>query len=146
VRTGYGGYDDGRYDDARNIAPEGWHVPTDEELKQLEMYLGMSLADANSTNWRGTDEGGKLKEFGTLNWDSPNTGATNISCFTALPGGLRYAFGSFGKIGSDAYFWSTTEYSSDTGGWYRWLEYAHADIYRMGILKGSGLSIRCIKD
>jgi uncharacterized protein (TIGR02145 family) len=48
--------------DSRNIAPEGWHVPTDEEWKELEMFLGMSQSEANGTGWRGTDEGGKLKE------------------------------------------------------------------------------------
>ena len=73
--------------DSRNIAPAGWHVPSDAEWKQLEMYLGMSQSEADATGWRGTDEGGKLKEVGTMHWNSPNTGATNESGFTALPGG-----------------------------------------------------------
>jgi uncharacterized protein (TIGR02145 family) len=131
--------------DARNIAPEGWHVPTDEEWKQMEMYLGMSQADADALNWRGTDEGGKLKEFGIAHWDSPNTGATNESGFTALPAGYRSAYGGYNDMGSDARFWSTTPYSSD-GGYYRWLECTNSQSYRMGILQGCGLSVRCVKD
>lgn len=58
-------------DDSRNLAPEGWHVPTDEEWKELEMYLGMSQSEADDTGYRGTDEGGKLKEVGTTHWQSP---------------------------------------------------------------------------
>jgi len=72
--------------DFRNIAPEGWHVPTDEEWKELEMALGISQEYADSTEWRGTNEGGKLKETGTTHWNSPNEGATNESGFTARAG------------------------------------------------------------
>ncbi len=131
--------------DSRDIAPEGWHVPTDAEWKQLEIYIGMSQAEADATGWRGTDEGGKLKEFGTAHWDSPNMGATNMSGFTALPGGYRSAYGGYNSMGSGARFWSSTEYLSD-GGYYRWLEYTYSQSYRMGILLGSGLSVRCVKD
>lgn len=132
-------------DDSRNIAPEGWHVPTDEEWKQLEIYLGMSQADADAQGWRGTDEGGKLKEFGTVHWDTPNTGATNLSGFTALPAGYRSAYGSYNKIGSEIRFWTSNEHNTD-GGWYRWLEYTHSDCYRFAYLKNGGVSIRCVKD
>lgn len=98
--------------DSRNLAPAGWHVPTDEEWKQLEMYLGMSQTETNDTGWRGTDEGGKLKEIGTTHWKSPNTGATNLSGFTAVPGGCRTYDGTFYSIGTSAYFWSATEIDS----------------------------------
>ena len=81
--------------DNRKIAPVGWHVPTDDEWKELEMYLGMSQSDADDVGWRGTDEGGKLKETGTAHWISPNTGATNESGFTALPSGNRFYDGTF---------------------------------------------------
>jgi len=94
-------------DESRNIAPAGWHVPTDDEWKQLEIYLGMSPTEADETHWRGTDEGGKLKETGTTHWYSPNTGATNESGFTALPGGYRVS-GGFSSLGFGAYFWSST--------------------------------------
>jgi uncharacterized protein (TIGR02145 family) len=73
----------------QGICPDGWHLPSDAEWKQLEMYLGMSETDVNSTGWRGTVEGGKLKEAGTTHWADPNAGANNESGFTALPGGYR---------------------------------------------------------
>lgn len=132
-------------DDSRNIAPEGWHVPTDEEWKQLEMNLGMSQAQADGTGWRGTDEGGKLKETGTTHWVSPNTGATNESGFSALPGGGRYFYGSFDYMGLDATFWSSTEGSSLIA-WYRNLYYYDSQVSRYYYYKRYGFSVRCVQD
>ena len=132
-------------DDSRNIAPEGWHVPTDAETKQLEMYLGMSQAEADATSWRGTDEGGKLKEAGTTHWSPPNTGATNESGFTALPGGYRNLSGYFNHMGLIAYFWSSTEYFS-TNAWYRDLHYYNSQVGRYDFNKHYGFSIRCVRD
>jgi len=133
-------------DDNRNIAPAGWHVPSDAEFKQLEMYLGMSQAEADATGWRGTDEGGKLKEAGTTHWDSPNTGATNESGFTALPGGMRYSDGYFHGMSYSADFWSSAEYS-DYGAWGRTLGYGCSEVKRFSSLdKGFGFSIRCVRD
>jgi len=132
-------------DDSRNIAPEGWHVPTDDEWKQLEMYLGMSQSDADAIGFRGTDEGGKLKEAGTTNWDSPNTGATNQYCFTALPGGNRNDGGDFGSMLYDGYFWSSTESSSGYALW-RGLNYSNSGISRTSNSEQFGFSVRCVKD
>lgn len=132
-------------DDNRNIAPAGWHVPTDEEWKELEMYQGMSQSDADDTGYRGTDEGGKLKETGTTHWRSPNTGATNESGFSALPGGHRGSNGFFGSLGFDAHFWSSTEYSSSHA-WRRHLYYNYSDIHRLNFSKNSGFSVRLIRD
>lgn len=73
-------------------------MPSDDEWKELEMYLGMTQAQADATDWRGTNEGGKMKETGTKHWDSPNTGATNESGFSALPGGYRNYTGFFSSI------------------------------------------------
>ena len=82
----------------KGVCPDGWHLPSDAEWKELEISLGMSQADADNTGFRGTDEGGKLKETGTAHWKSPNSGATNESRFTALPGGLRYYNGTFNAL------------------------------------------------
>jgi len=131
--------------DSRNIAPEGWHVPTDAEWKQLEMYLGMSQSEADATGLRGTDEGGKLKETGITHWDSPNTGATNESGFAALPGGLRSIDGGFNVMGKYADFWSSTE-GSNIYAWNRHLLYDNSQIYRNYYRKQNGFSVRCVKD
>ena len=131
--------------DSRNIAPEGWHVPSDEEWKQLEMYLGMSQAEADATGQRGTDEGGKLKEAGTTHWSSPNTGATNESGFSALAGGYRGDNGGFYSMGDTAAFWSSTEGSSGNA-WCRTLGYLNSQVDRGNYDKPDGYSVRCVRD
>ncbi|MBU0713276.1 PEGA domain-containing protein [bacterium] len=131
--------------DSRNIAPTGWHVPSDEEWKELEMYLGMSQSDADATGVRGTDEGGKLKETGTNHWSSPNTDATNESGFAALPGGYRGFYGSVYYMGNYAYFWSSTE-SEGGSAWGRRLNYSNSDVYRYYFSKQYGFSVRCVRD
>lgn len=130
---------------ALSACPPGWHLPSDAEWKQLEMYLGITSAQADATGWRGTAEGGKLKEEGTTHWDSPNTGATNSSGFTALPGGYRFSSGLFGSIGFTGYWWSSTEYNTNYA-WARILDYDHSTVYRGNYLKGNGFSVRCLRD
>ncbi len=131
--------------DSRIIAPTGWHLPSDAEWKQLELYLGMSQADADRIGWRGTDEGGKLKEAGYTHWNSPNTGATNDSRFSGLPGGYRDYNGDYTSIGLCAYFWSATEDYTNFP-LIRSLFYVYSEVGRYSYYKPSGFSIRCIKD
>lgn len=133
--------------DSRNIAPEGWHVPTDDDWKELEMYLGMSRSEADAEGLRGTNEGLKLKEAGTSHWNYWNTESTgtNTSGFTALPGGLRAASGFFANLGSTARFWSSTE-SSSGHAWSRGLLDTSSKIRRHYDEDGHGFSVRCIKD
>ena len=124
-------------DDARGVCPESWHVPTDGEYTALSDYLGgTSVA------------GGKLKECTeggcpeSEYWYSPNTGATNESSFTALPGGAHYYYRHMGYNGS---FWSSTEYGSNDA-WHRGLESNNLEISRRDYGKDSGFSLRCIMD
>ena len=131
--------------DSRNIAPMGWHVPSDAELKQLEMYLGMSQSDADQTDWRGTGEGGKLKEAGTVDWYDPNTGATNASGFTARPGSFRGTDGNLYSLGYYAVFWSSTAGSSDAA-WGRYMYYLESGVNRNNFYTIQGFSVRCVKD
>ena len=122
-------------DDSRNIAPDGWHVPTDDEWTTLTDYLGgTSVA------------GGKMKETGTSHWNSPNTGATNESGFTAFPGGYRfYVNGDYNDIGSYGYFWSSSENNSSSA-WKRILSYDNSEVNRNYDNKFYGFSVRCVRD
>jgi uncharacterized protein (TIGR02145 family) len=129
----------------QGVCPSGWHLPSDAEWKQLEMALGMSSDQANNTGNRGTDEGGKIKEAGTAHWKDPNTGATNSSGFTALPGDYRRNEETFSSIGYNGYWWSSTE--RDTyNAWYRELNYYYSTVYRSGNCKEYGFSVRCLRD
>ncbi len=131
---------------ARNACPNGWHLPSDTEWKILEMYLGMSQGEVNNLEWRGTNEGGKIKEAGTLHWNSPNTGANNNSEFTALPGGTRNTAGSYWGIGFYGAWWTRTETSS-VNAWDRLLDSEHKQIYRIDHNnKSLGFSVRCVRD
>ena len=129
----------------QGICPVGWHIPTDNEWKCLEMNLGMLQTEADMTGYRGTDQGGKLKQTGTTRWTSPNTGATNSSGFTALPGGIRNYFGAFLNVGDNGYLWSATE-SGGAFAWFRPLDYDNTQVYRHGTSKQVGISVRCVKD
>jgi uncharacterized protein (TIGR02145 family) len=128
--------------DNRNITPAGWHVPTDEEWKQLEIYLGMTAVQADGTVWRGTNQGGKLKSTGTTHWASPNTGATNSTGFSALPGGIRhYTNGGFDHLTNYGYWWSSNALN------WRFLGAANEMAGRQnGDAKQYGFSVRCVMD
>jgi uncharacterized protein (TIGR02145 family) len=89
--------------------------------------------------------GGKLKETGTHHWQSPNTGATNESGFTALPGGARYYDVYFYYIGFYGIWWSSAEYNSDRSfGW--GLDYITSNSYMFDDNKRFGFSVRCLRD
>ena len=131
--------------DSRKLCPSGWHVPTDADWKILEMYLGMSQTEADETEWRGTDEGGKLKETGTTYWESPNTGATNSTGFAGRPGGYRNWFGPFEEEGFWGIWWTSTEFDAAYA-WKRNLSSDYATIYSYYNPKIAGFSVRCVKN
>ena len=121
--------------DNRGVCPENFHVPTDGEYILLTNYLG------------GNDiAGGKMKEAGLEHWDSPNTGATNESGFTGLPGGFRNTTGSYDDMGEGGYFRSSSEYNSYRA-WFHGLYSTWEEVYRgFEMAKNSGLSVRCVGD
>jgi uncharacterized protein (TIGR02145 family) len=128
------------------LCPTGWHVPTHNEWKILELNLGMSQEQVDETGgWSGTIEGGMLKEEGTEHWLFPNSGATNVTGFTALPGGDKYSDGSCYMIGYTGYWWTATEYSP-TYAWFRALFYELSNVATSKQLKTEGYSVRCVKD
>lgn len=120
--------------DPRGLAPIGWHIPSDVEWSAMVNFLGgASVA------------GGALKEAGTIHWNSPNTGATNSTGFTGLPGGYRYASGPFNFNGVDGYWWTSTSRNTSSA-WYHNLYYTDATVYRFTSPKNYGFSVRVIKN
>jgi uncharacterized protein (TIGR02145 family) len=132
--------------DPRGLAPIGWHVPTDADWKKLEMCLGMTQSEADASDkYRGTDQGGQLKEAGLTHWSTPNTGATNSSGFTAFPGGIRWGDNStFDLIGDVGSWWSSLGWAQDMGS--RSLSSYLTAVGRWGEFWTSGLSVRCVRD
>ena len=92
--------------DSRGLCPDGWHIPSDQEWIELEVFLGMSMTIANSIGWRGTDEGKKLKSS-PLN--TPSWNGTNDSGFSGLAGGRRNHYnGGFSSEGIYGSYWTST--------------------------------------
>jgi uncharacterized protein (TIGR02145 family) len=116
------------------LCPTGWRVPNETDWTTLVNYLGGS-----------SSAGGLLKEAGTGHWNSPNTGATNSSGFTALPGGGRGEDGIFGFLRTYGNWWESTEYNTNNA-WYRGMHYNDSNIDRASYNKKAGFSVRCIKN
>jgi uncharacterized protein (TIGR02145 family) len=121
--------------DINLICPSGWHVSTNAEWQNAEIFLGGS-----------TIAGGKMKEAGTVHWKSPNTGATNSSGFTGLPGGMRDPLNnSFRTLKENGLWWTATAYNTSLV-WSTYLWYLFAGVDHNPVPKHYGLSIRCVKD
>jgi uncharacterized protein (TIGR02145 family) len=124
--------------DQRNIAPIGWHVPTYEEWKQLESYLGDSVA------------GNKLKETGTLHWKTPNYNATNETGFTAKGSGYLMGYNviyGYHHKKIEGGWWTVSEDSSNVDFAYHvTMGYNYSILGGCWCPKRDGFSVRCIKD
>ncbi len=122
------------WETAKKVCPTGWHLPTNDEWRELTNYLG------------GDDvAGGKLKETGTTHWESPNGGATNETGFTALPGGAIDFELNFIGIEEGGYWWSATEYF-DNLATLRYVYFSDSGIYKDNFDKDVGVSVRCVRD
>ncbi len=116
------------------LCPKGWHVPTDSEWTSLVNYCGGELL-----------AGGKIKEEGTVHWNSPNSLATNESGFTALPGGCMPNYGFITIPGTAGYFWSSTSFMTSEA-WMYSLIYNSSMCNRQDYPRTGGFSVRCVKD
>jgi uncharacterized protein (TIGR02145 family) len=124
--------------DSRGLCPTGWHVPSNAEWTTLTVFLGgYSVA------------GGAMKSTATQptpgGWNAPNTGATNVSVFTGLPGGYRDSGGGFVYLGTSGYWWSSSGAGSGDALFYslsRNYEYVRSGTGHLS----RGSSVRCVKD
>lgn len=96
------------YDKAVAVAPEGWHLATDEEWKQLEMLTGMSRSEADGVEWRGGTNG-KLK---SNLWPGEDTDAME---FNLHPGGKQWCGGAFQDFQSMGFYWTAIDDNAGPG-------------------------------
>lgn len=120
--------------DPRGLAPEGWHIPTDNEWKILSNYLG------------GEDFAGK-KIKSTSGWEDNRSwwkvkNGNNSSGFNGLPGGYRSDYGTFDGQGNYGIWWSASEFDT-VKAYARFLGY---NLVRANDNKGLGFSVRCLRD
>lgn len=130
---------------SQGICPEGWHIPDDLDWQILEgavdaqYQIGASVWNTN--NWRGSDAGGNLKKTGDDLWEPPNTGATDLYEFTAIPGGY-FVQGAFWGAGYKGYYWS----SDNSQQYYRNMDWNQTQIKRDVGGTNIAFSVRCVKD
>jgi len=125
--------------DTNGLCPTGWHIPTDAEWTTLTDFLGGTAV-----------AGGKMKTTGTIQagtgyWEDPNTLSTNESGFTGLPAGFRGFSGFFDNTGTNAYWWSSTQWST-TRAYMRYLSSANGVVERTNSDKNLGFTVRCVSD
>jgi uncharacterized protein (TIGR02145 family) len=129
--------------DARGLAPEGFHIPSDKEWSSLDDYLG--------------SEAGKiLKSTEEWVYNDNSLQGTNDFGFSALPGGWYADSGGFMGIRNDTHFWSSTEYgplyrenvnNNPLGAYYRYLDNNNSSVSRgNGKVESVGASVRCLRD
>ncbi|MFM7156519.1 MAG: fibrobacter succinogenes major paralogous domain-containing protein [Bacteroidota bacterium] len=117
--------------DARGLAPQGFHIPTDVEWSRLLNQLKGDMV-----------AGSKLKS--KTDWLNNGNG-TDTTGFTALPGGYCSENGFFYSLGELGSWWSATQ-NNTTEAWSREMNNENAEVQRFNAPKAEGLSVRCVKD
>jgi uncharacterized protein (TIGR02145 family) len=112
--------------DSRGLAPKGWHIPSDEEWKNLTDFLG-----------------GEVSAALIIRSSAPSS--ENRTGFKGLAAGCCNSSGAFGGIGTYGYWWTSSEANS-TSAWIRQLNYVISSMNSLPYDKNYGLSVRCIKD
>ena len=132
--------------DPRGLAPVGWHIPTASDWNILIKCVD-PIADTTFVGTQSSFAGGSMKESGTTHWQSPNTGATNISLFTSLPSGYRVDVPSaiFSNIGTNGTYWSSIELNSQIA-YVMSLSYNSNYSASNYLNKSIGLAVRCVKN
>lgn len=114
---------------AQGICPTGSHIPTDSEWKTLEIYLGMTQVQADSTGWRGS-VGTSLKSGGSSGFNALLAGTDDSS-----------GFNSFDGSGA---FWTSS--SSSASAWPRIVNPFTSGVYRYLYPRETAMSVRCVKN
>lgn len=135
--------------DSSKLAPQGWHIPSDVEWKQMEMFIGMSSTEADKYAWRGNSEADKLKICGIEAWSMHEAvWANNETGFSARAGGCRLFNSSWSSpsgISYNGFWWSTTSFNGNEA-MYRYLDYKSSKVFRSHVDQHYGFSVRCVKD
>lgn len=128
------------YASAQKACPAGWRLPTDEEWKQLEITLGMSVQASNKSGWRGTYTGEILQQ------DESGSGI-KLSADGFYSASHSTYTSKYRQLGCSGFFWtSTTDSTKVNFAYYRKIAYNSTKCYRESTMKTNGLSVRCVRD
>jgi uncharacterized protein (TIGR02145 family) len=131
----------------QGICPDGWHIPTDEEIKLLsgavdsEYGIGDTVWDIGF-NYRGFDAGYNLRSDD--GWYGGYNGC-DIYGFATLPCGRRIWDGQYNTLTTVSWIWSSTTHNTHYG-WYKEAHYMMDNLGRYYTSKRDGLGVRCLKD
>lgn len=132
----------------KQIAPQGWHIPTDDDWKKLEQFMGMTSGETNQTGWRGTDEADLITSKYNVGWPAGDKEkglyGLDVYGFDAVPSGCRGIDGRTNIQNNSAFWWTATP--GGDGFVYRYIDLMDKRIFRQSISSGYGLSIRCVKN
>ena len=125
--------------DSRGLCPSGWRVASLDDYNTVIDLLG-----------GGEIAGGKMKSAGTDIWLAPNTGATNESGFSGLPGGSRVRLNpgnsGFQAKGVAGIWWTSTTDPNNSGrAHFKSLSYDSQRVTGVSMEKVFGASVRCVK-
>ena len=131
------------FEAAQKACPKGWHLPDDNEWKEMEWQLGMSKSETDKINWRGKNEASEIKT--KTDWTDTNNEKNNSTGFSALPGGFYFNAGGFEDINKCAYWWTSTIDNMGAP----LIHFINYKLSKIGRGEGDmtmGLSVRCVKD
>ena len=126
--------------DERGLCPLGWHVPFDVDFIEMEVFLGLPVEEAESTNWRGSNQGDFMKASTT---DAPSWNGTNETGFSALAGGYRRGYGTYQVPNECCGYWWTADPDNAID---RALSTVESRVQRKIVDPHHGMSIRCLKN
>jgi len=131
----------------QGVCPDGWHLPSDNEWKDLEIFLGMNPLEAENTGYRGVNEGSKLAGNSEIWTDGSldSDAEFGASGFMSVPSGRRLPAGTFSELSYESFHWSATEGDTDYS-WRRNLTYGSATVLRNFDRNDYAYSVRCVKN
>ncbi|MBK8503709.1 MAG: fibrobacter succinogenes major paralogous domain-containing protein [Saprospiraceae bacterium] len=127
-----------------SLCPSSWHVATDSDWTNLIDVLDPVMVDPGAVGTQSTVAGSKLKEAGTSHW-SQNSGATNQSGFTGVPGGFRDTDGIYYSLSDETFLWTATTDGMNAA-FSRFMSKLNSHVHRLSGSKVFGYSVRCVKN
>lgn len=130
----------------KKLAPDGWHVATDEDWKDLELFLGMANEEVEALAWRGSDEAEDLLPAYSEGWPTNSVPFGNDKYqMRVLPAGCKLFNGISSINANMAFFWTSTAKGTEEA-CYRYFDAKKKTIFRQYAHEQYGMSVRCVKD
>ena len=131
----------------QGICPPGWHVPSDEEYKQLwgaaDSQYGYPDPEWNDIGYMGYDADTNLKS--QTGWNL-NLNGTDKHGFKALPGGSLHPDYGFIDAGDYSLYWTSSDTYTPDEAWFWSIDVVYGGLNLWQYNYQIGFSVRCLKD